>query len=93
MDWLDQVKWDGDGLLPVDDMKAKIGLPDIPDESFGNFHTVGGFVVARMGKIPKRAEKCRYGEWQFEVVDMDHNRVDEVLAVRLEAERRNVLSS
>jgi CBS domain containing-hemolysin-like protein len=43
-------------------------------------HTVGGFVVANMGKIPKRAEKFHHGDWEFEVVDMDHNRVDEVLA-------------
>jgi putative hemolysin len=36
-----------------------------------------------MGRIPKRAEKFRYGEWDIEVVDMDHNRVDEVLATRV----------
>jgi putative hemolysin len=61
-------------------------LPGLADEAQGLYHTVGGFVVAHMGRIPKRAEKFDYREWRFEVVDMDHNRVDEVLASRASAE-------
>ncbi|MCX7140700.1 MAG: hemolysin family protein [Proteobacteria bacterium] len=72
--------WLLDGLLPIDELEDKLGLAGLGDASQGLYHTVGGFVVANMGKIPKRAEKFRYGEWEFEVVDMDHNRVDEVLA-------------
>ncbi len=75
--------WLLDGLLPVDEMQAKLELPGLADESQGLYHTVGGFVVAHMGRIPKRAEKFRYRGWQFEVVGVDHNRVDEVLASRL----------
>jgi len=75
--------WLLDGLLPVDEMQDKLGLPGLADETQGLYHTVGGFVVAHMGKIPKRAEKFRYRGWEFEVVGVDHNRVDEVLATRL----------
>ncbi|MDP2795310.1 MAG: hemolysin family protein [Sulfurisoma sp.] len=74
--------WLLDGLLPIDAMRERLGLGGFGDDTQGLYHTVGGFVVARMGKIPKRAEKFRHGEWQFEIVDMDHNRVDEVLATR-----------
>jgi putative hemolysin len=76
--------WLLDGLLPIDEMKEKLGLNGDLDESPGLYHTVGGFVVAQMGKIPKRAEKFRLGGWEFEVVDMDHNRVDEMLVTRIE---------
>ena len=72
--------WLLDGLLPIDQLQDKLGLSGLGDESQGLYHTVGGFVVAHMGRIPKRAAKFRYGDWEFEVVDMDHNRVDEVLA-------------
>ncbi|WP_435628563.1 hemolysin family protein [Candidatus Ferrigenium straubiae] len=72
--------WLLDGLLPIDELQDKLGIAGLGDEAQGLYHTVGGFVVAHMGKIPKRAEKFSYGDWQFEVVDMDHNRVDEVLA-------------
>jgi CBS domain containing-hemolysin-like protein len=79
----DDGSWLLDGLLPIDQLQDKLGLIGVGEEAQGLYHTVGGFVVAHMGKIPKRAEKFRYGEWQFEVVDMDHNRVDEVLVTRV----------
>jgi putative hemolysin len=77
--------WLLDGLLPVDEMQGKLELQGLADEAQGLYHTVGGFVVAHMGRIPKRAEKFRYRGWEFEVVGVDHNRVDEVLATRLPA--------
>ena len=66
----------------MDEMLEKLGITDFNDEAHGRYHTVGGFVVTSMGRIPKRAEKFKAGEWEFEVVDMDRNRVDEVLASR-----------
>ena len=74
--------WLLDGLLPIDEMQEKLGFTVLSDETQGRYHTVGGFVVTSMGKIPKRAEKFTEGEWEFEVVNMDRNRVDEVLASR-----------
>ena len=79
----DDGSWLLDGLLPVDEMQDKLELAGLADETQGLYHTVGGFVVAHMGRIPKRAEKFRYRGWEFEVVGVDHNRVDEVLATRL----------
>lgn len=78
----DDGSWLLDGLLPIDEMKEKLGIAELADDAHGLFHTVGGFVVTSMGRIPKRAEKFAAGEWLFEVVDMDRNRVDEVLASR-----------
>jgi putative hemolysin len=78
----DDGSWLLDGLLPIDEMKEKLGIAELADETHGLYHTVGGFVVTSIGRIPKRAEKFTKGEWQFEVVDMDRNRVDEVLASR-----------
>lgn len=72
--------WLLDGLLPVDEMKVKLGIRNIEDEDLGIFHTVGGFVIVSMGKIPRKSEKFCYGDWCFEVLDIDHNRVDQVLA-------------
>ena len=76
--------WLLDGLLPVDEMKGKLGIPDIPAEDFGNFHTLGGFVLTALGRIPKKSEFFEYAGWRFEVVDVDHNRIDEVLATPLQ---------
>ena len=76
--------WLLDGLIPVDEMKGKLAIPDIPAEDFGNFHTLGGFVLTALGRIPKKGEFFEYAGWRFEVVDVDHNRIDEVLATPLQ---------
>ncbi len=83
--------WLLDGLLPVDEMKEKLDLRDVPDESFGNFHTVGGFVLSSLGRIPKKGESFDYANWRFEVVDVERNRIDEVLASALPTKRDAVL--
>jgi len=76
----DDGSWLLDGLLPMDEMKDKLGISNLSDDTQGRYHTVGGFVVTSLGKIPKRAEKFILNDWEFEVVNMDRNRVDEVLA-------------
>ncbi|MES2880011.1 MAG: hemolysin family protein [Pseudomonadota bacterium] len=76
----DDGSWLLDGLLPMDEMKEKLGIVSLADDTQGRYHTVGGFVVTSLGKIPKRAEKFIENDWEFEVVNMDRNRVDEVLA-------------
>jgi putative hemolysin len=75
--------WLLDGLLPIDEMKDKLDIRRVPQESLGNYHTVGGFVLASLGRIPRKAECFTWAEWEFEVVDVDRNRVDQVLATRV----------
>lgn len=74
--------WLLDGLLALDEMKDKLEIRTIPHEELGNFHTVGGFVLASLGRIPRKSEQFTCCGWNFEVVDVDRNRVDQVLAIR-----------
>ena len=76
--------WLLDGLLPLDELKELLGLPSLPEEDLGNYHTLGGFVVTQFGRIPRKTESFVWGGWRFEVMDMEKNRVDEVLAKRLD---------
>jgi putative hemolysin len=75
--------WLLDGLLPIDEMKDKLEIRHVPQEALGNYHTVGGFVLASLGRIPRKAESFTWAEWEFEVVDVDRNRVDQVLATHV----------
>ncbi|MCB1907363.1 MAG: HlyC/CorC family transporter [Rhodocyclaceae bacterium] len=72
--------WLLDGLLPLDEMKEKLEIRQLPEDSLGNYHTVGGFVLASLGRIPKKSERFGCADWEFEVMDVDKNRVDQVLA-------------
>jgi putative hemolysin len=72
--------WLLDGMLPME----KFGelLPDVglPEEESGTYHTLSGFIQMRLGRIPAVADHFEWRGWRFEVVDMDANRIDKVLA-------------
>ena len=78
--------WLLDGLLPIDELKEVLGLPPLPEEYLGNYHTLGGFMFSQIGHIPMKTESFVWGGWRFEVMDMERNRVDEVLAKRVDSQ-------
>jgi putative hemolysin len=68
--------WLLDGRLPLDEFRDLFDLSAIPS---GAFDTLAGLVVAQLGHIPQIAESFSSWGLNFEVVDMDGNRVDRVL--------------
>ena len=68
-----------DGIIPIEDFKKVFRLTTVPGEKQGNFHTLGGFVITYLGRIPKTADSFEWKGLKFEVMDMDGNRVDKVL--------------
>jgi putative hemolysin len=50
-----------------------------PEETSGLYHTLAGFVLARLGHIPDISEHFEWEHYRFEVVDMDRNRIDRLL--------------
>jgi len=75
--------WLVDGSTSMDDVVAKFGLGPLPSDELGAYHTIAGFVMARLGRIPKCPDAFEWGGYTFEVVDMDGRRVDKVLVTRL----------
>lgn len=73
--------WLVEGSAPIDQVVDKLDL-QIPEEEQGAYHTLAGFVMTRLGRIPHTADKFEWGSWRFEVVDMDGRRVDKVLVTR-----------
>jgi putative hemolysin len=52
-----------------------------------DYHTVAGFVLNQLQRLPEVGEHFRFKGWRFEVVDMDGRRIDRLLAQR-EPEKR-----
>lgn len=73
--------WLIDGMLPIDDLKEVLNIPKLEGEELGDYQTLGGFIMARMGRIPSEGEYFNWGGFRFEVVDMDGMRVDKVLII------------
>jgi putative hemolysin len=70
--------WLVDGSAPVEEVAAKFSL-EIPDSEVGAYHTMAGFVMARLGRVPRTSDSFEWNGLGFEVVDMDGRRVDKVL--------------
>ena len=49
-----------------------------------DYDTVGGFVMARLGRIPRVGDRIEVPGYQFRVMAMDGRRVDRVLVVKLQ---------
>jgi putative hemolysin len=72
--------WLLDGMLPVDEFKDLFDLGELPGEDQGIYQTLAGFVIMQLGRIPVAADHFVWEGLKLEVVDMDGNRVDKVLA-------------
>jgi putative hemolysin len=75
--------WLLDGVMPVGELKVRLGIDDLPEEDRGRYNTVAGLLMSVSGHLPATGERIRCGDWLFEVVDLDGKRVDKVLASRL----------
>lgn len=72
--------WLIDAMLDIDDTKKKLEIDDdLPGENENRFSTLGGFVLYRLGHIPREGEKFLWDRFEFEVIDMDRQRIDKVL--------------
>jgi len=71
-----------DAALKVRDLDAQygIGLPDDPA-----YETIGGFVLSRLGFLPRGGESFEANGYLFTVMDMERRRVSRVKIKSLEA--------
>jgi putative hemolysin len=69
----------------MEEVQAHFGMDNLPEDEAGAYHTIGGFVMARLGRVPKAADSFEWGGLRFEVMDMDGRRIDKVLVSRKHA--------
>ncbi|HAM32555.1 MAG: hypothetical protein A2Z26_01195 [Deltaproteobacteria bacterium RBG_16_66_15] len=72
--------WLLDGMLPMEKFGELFPDVGLPEEESGTYHTLSGFILMRLGRIPAVADHFSWHGWRFEVVDMDGKRIDKVLA-------------
>ncbi len=75
--------WLLDGAVDLDTALRTLEAEAIvSDEDRQHFHTLGGLAMIALGRVPRTGDVFERGDYRFEVVDMDGNRVDRVLASR-----------
>ena len=72
--------WLIDGGVAIERVKNALDINrDLPGEKGTIYHTLGGFVIHALGRIPRETDYFEEQGYRFEVVDMDNNRVDKIL--------------
>jgi putative hemolysin len=75
--------WLLDGLIPVPELKDTLELKCVPEEDKGLYHTLSGLMMWLLGRMPKTGDMMTWENWNLEIVDLDGQRIDKVLASRL----------
>lgn len=65
-----------DGAISMSDLVGLDGFQELPA---GDFVTLAGFVLARLGHVPKTGDQFVWHGWRFQVAAMDARRIDKVV--------------
>ncbi|TXJ06725.1 MAG: HlyC/CorC family transporter [Acinetobacter sp.] len=77
----DENSWFIEGSTPIEDIKHVLNIEDFPE--WENYETIAGFMMYKLRKIPRPADSVEHEGFKFEVVDIDHYKIDQLLVTRL----------
>lgn len=79
-------RWMVSGGTHIDDVLNILGLPDdlLPPEP--GYHTLGGFMAERLGRVPQANDEVHWAGFGFRVENMEGLRVDRVAVQRVQDE-------
>lgn len=80
-------EWLVDGLVEIDEVEEAIpGFSVLTEEEKEPFQTLAGYIVHRLDRLPTEGEAFSAGEFEFEIIDMDRQRIDKVAIRRTKPE-------
>ena len=72
--------WLLEGGTPVPELKDLLGIRTLPEEERGRYSTLSGMFLLLHGAMPREGDRTIWAGWVFEVMDMDGNAIDKILA-------------
>ncbi len=76
----DDGSWLMDGALEMEVVRRTIDAPRLDEDADRQqYHTLGGFAMVALGRVPRTGDTFSQAGFKFEIVDMDGNRVDRVI--------------
>lgn len=76
----DDGSWLLDGLIPIPELRDRLGLRTAPGAGKARYHTLSGMILWLLERVPHTGDIAVWERWRFEVVDLDGKRIDKVLA-------------
>ena len=84
---VDERCWSVDGMIEVDALAAEVpALEPVLNAGEESFQTLSGFIMHHLERLPREGEKFEVGGFEFEVLDMDRQRIDKVLIKQVAGE-------
>ena len=77
-----------DAQLPFDDFLNEFEIK-INRSDYTGFNTLGGFALHILQEIPETGQKFDWENYDFEIIDMDKNRIDKMLLTKKGAGNEN----
>jgi putative hemolysin len=71
-----------DASLPFDDFLNEFEIELANRKDYTGFDTMGGFALDILKEIPITGDKFDWNDYEFEIIDMDKNRIDKMLVSR-----------
>ena len=69
-----------EGTIPIRDLVTQYQI-ELPGDA--GFETLAGFLLLRLGYIPKQGDDIEYGNRKFTILEMDRNRIAKVRVERM----------
>jgi len=80
----DANSWLIDGVTPIEDVLRALDLDSLPSQE--EYETLAGFIMVMLRRVPRRTDKVVCEGYQFEVMDVDSYRIDQVMVSRIATE-------
>jgi putative hemolysin len=77
--------WLIDGHLPIEELQRRLNRRDMVGR---DYQTVAGFVLARLGRIPRAGDTLTWRDLRVEIMDMDGVRIDKILLSKTDEHAR-----
>ncbi len=68
-----------DALLPFEEFLQYFEIEEVAAVDKTGFHSLGGFILHLSKQIPSTGDRFEWKNYEFEVVDMDGNRIDKLM--------------
>jgi putative hemolysin len=76
----DDGSWLLDGIMPVNELKARLDIKELPAEDKNRYNTLAGLLMFALGQLPTQGQVIGLAGWRFQVLELEGRRIDKVLA-------------
>jgi CBS domain containing-hemolysin-like protein len=81
----DENSWLMDGVTPLNDVMGELDIDEYPNPV--GYETLAGFIMYMLRKIPKKTDFVLFSDFKFEVVDIEGNKINQLLVTRFKQEK------